>query len=100
MRKKIAALAVAGGALMALAVPVSSAQAAASGQCDTWSDGNTYGAGHCNFPPGNYMVYATARCKDGTTLTGPDVPISSMSYVYCAGHGGLLSGGVYFTYKA
>jgi hypothetical protein len=96
MRKKIAALAIAGGALMALAGPVSSAQAAPSGQCDTWSDSNTFGAGRCN-SAGNW-VRAVATCNNGAVVIGAEVPATSTSYVYCAGKGGLRPGsGAYFT---
>jgi hypothetical protein len=96
MRKKIAALAVAGGALMALTMPVSSAQAAPSGRCDQWSDSNTHGAGHCN--SAGSLVRAVATCKDGTLAIGAEVPATSMSYAYCAGRGGLQPGsGAYFT---
>ncbi|MDG5808616.1 hypothetical protein P9869_39470 [Streptomyces ossamyceticus] len=98
MRKKIAALAIAGGALMALVVPVSSAQAAPSGQCDRWSDSNTFGAGRCNLAGTGSWVRAVATCNNGAVVVGAEVPATSMSYVYCAGKGGLRPGsGAYFT---
>jgi hypothetical protein len=97
MRRKIAALALAGGALAALAIPMSSnAQAALTGECDVWSDTNTFGAGNCNNPAGS-QVMAIAKCKDGSTVSGATVPVSSMSYVHCAGKGGYEPGtGAYF----
>jgi hypothetical protein len=90
-------MALAGAALMALALPTNSAQAAPSGQCDYWSDTNTYGAGHCNLAGSQVMAVAT--CNDGSLVTGAKVPATSISYAYCAGKGGYQAGsGSYFTY--
>ncbi|NUT53273.1 MAG: hypothetical protein HOV94_39210 [Saccharothrix sp.] len=104
MRRHIAALAVAGGAFLALpAVSVGGAQAdsgpvqIAAGSCDPdgWHDQNTYGAG-CKGYPAGYRVQASAQCNDNSWAYGNKVSISgssySWSYAYCAGRGGYKLG--------
>ncbi|AOR36633.1 hypothetical protein BFF78_41235 [Streptomyces fodineus] len=98
MRTKTAALALAGGALIALAIPVSSAQAAPtaalSGSCQGWHDNNTYGAGACTGFASGDLMQASAECNNGSWAYGKTVSATngSWSYAYCAGKGGYKLG--------
>ncbi|ADI10834.1 hypothetical protein SBI_07714 [Streptomyces bingchenggensis BCW-1] len=98
MRRKIATLVIAGGAVMALAAPMSTAQAVSTTSqgitrsCTTWYDANTFGSG-CKGGAGVFFMYASAQCKDGKQVFGEEVLITaSSSYVWsyadCSAHGG------------
>ncbi|MEV6132003.1 hypothetical protein AB0M05_35325 [Streptomyces violaceusniger] len=68
------------------------ATTAMAGQCEPWSDENTYGY-HCwGYAEG--QVRATALCKDGSLVFGQwrSMKSGEWSYAYCVSGGGLASG--------